>query len=157
MVTQLQALALKAGKGKVMRAAGNIVTIKVGSTETGGALAVVDYVAGGGFAGPAVHIHRQTDEAFLVLDGEVRFQLNDDVVTAGAGEFVYIPRGVPHTFSNPGDAPAHFLEIITPGGFEGYFEDLSAAIESSGWPLAPELMAELGRKYDIVPVGSSQQ
>lgn len=152
MLTQLQAVHLKAGEGKLLQAAGNTVSIKVGSEETGGAFAAVDYVAGPGFSGPAPHIHRTFDEAFYVLHGEVMFHLNDELTRASAGEFVFVPRGVPHTFSNPGDAPAHFLSFVTPAGFERYFVELAGIIEQGGWPPAPEVMAELARKYDSVPV-----
>jgi hypothetical protein len=50
--------------------------------------------------------------------------LGDDVVYADAGDLVFKPRGQWHTFWAAGDEPCRILEIIAPGGFEGYFEEI---------------------------------
>ena len=41
-----------------------------------------------------------------MLEGELAFQLEDELVTRGAGELAFVPRGVAHAFANRGDAPA---------------------------------------------------
>jgi hypothetical protein len=43
---------------------------------------------------------------------------------AGPGDLVWKPRNQWHTFWNPGDAPARILEIISPAGFERFFDEL---------------------------------
>ncbi len=151
MQTKLGSVILGAGAGRVLQAIGNTVTIKVGTKETGGASAVIDYVAAPGFPGPPPHLHNAMDESFYVLEGRIRFHVDGKDVDAEPGGFVYIPRGTRHTFSNPHGEPAHFLSLVTPGGFERYFEELVEAINTGGWPPSHERMAELGRKYDIVP------
>lgn len=67
--------------------------------------------------GPPLHAHA-FDEAFYVLDGPLTFQLGNQQTTAEAGQLVFAPRGVPHTLANPADAPARYLVIFTPAGFE---------------------------------------
>jgi quercetin dioxygenase-like cupin family protein len=47
---------------------------------------------------PPLHVHRLEDEAFYVLEGQVRFVSGDTEVLAGPGSFVFAPRDVPHTF-----------------------------------------------------------
>src|SRR4051812_49637901 len=53
-------------------------------------------------------------------------RLRDEFVTAGSGEPVFAPRGVPHTFANLTDGPAHQLIVCTPAGFERYFARIAA-------------------------------
>ena len=49
-----------------------------------------------------------------VLEGRLRFRLDETDHTAPAGSFVFIPRGVPHTWQNAGDGRAHILFVFTP-------------------------------------------
>ncbi len=62
------------------------------------------------------------DELSHVLEGQIGARVGDEEVTVGPGCDVLKPRRVPHTFWNPGPGPARILEIISPGGFERYFE-----------------------------------
>ena len=58
-----------------------------------------------------------------------------------------------HTFANFGAGPAKYLIRIIPGGFEGYFEDLPRVVDEHGYPPPPEVMEQLGLKYDFQNVG----
>jgi mannose-6-phosphate isomerase-like protein (cupin superfamily) len=42
------------------------------------------------------HSHPDTDDFFLVIEGELDIELRDRVVTLGAGELFVVPRGVEH-------------------------------------------------------------
>ena len=42
------------------------------------------------------HAHAETDEAFLVLDGQLRLDFRDGSVTLGSGELYVVPKGVEH-------------------------------------------------------------
>ena len=42
------------------------------------------------------HDHKDTDEAFIVLEGELRIDFRDGAVTIGAGEMYVVPKGVEH-------------------------------------------------------------
>ena len=74
-------------------------------------------------------------------------QIGDRELRAGPGTLVFKPRGIPHAFWNPGDAPARMLELISPAGFERYFEE-AADLYASG-PRDAELAAELRRRYRL--------
>ena len=69
-----------------------------------------------------MHLHHQEDEGFYILDGQIRFRRGDEVFTAGPGEFVLGPRGVPHCYKVL-DGGARALVLITPAGLEHMFLD----------------------------------
>ena len=99
-------------------------------------------------AGPS-HVHQHEDEYSYVLEGEVGFEVGDEVFTAGADQLVAKPRGIRHAFWNPADRPARILEVISPAGFERYFEELAQLIP----PIRPERdlagLAELQARYGV--------
>jgi quercetin dioxygenase-like cupin family protein len=89
--------------------------------------------------GPRLHQH-DFDETFYVIDGELTFQLGDQLYRAGPGELAFAPRGVPHTFSNLGDHTARYLIVCTPAGFERYFARRAAerdGVDPPEWALQP--------------------
>jgi len=94
-----------------------------------------------------VHRHTREDEYSYVLQGRMGALLGDDVVEAGPGDLVYKPRNQWHTFWNAGDEPCRILEIISPAGFERFFQELSdmGGVIAAG----PEAMAELSQRYGL--------
>lgn len=64
-------------------------------------------------SGPAtMHVHHEDDEAWHVLEGELRFRFGDRTETAAAGSTIFVPAGIPHTYEAlPG---ARYLIILTP-------------------------------------------
>jgi quercetin dioxygenase-like cupin family protein len=104
--------------------------------ESDGQVAIVDLSGGGR---PPLH-HHDFDEAFYVLEGELTFQLGDEVFTRAAGDLAFAPRGVAHTYANLSGAPARALMVITPAGFERYFARMAAerqGIEPPEWARQP--------------------
>jgi mannose-6-phosphate isomerase-like protein (cupin superfamily) len=94
------------------------------ASETGGGFSLVEHpIPPCGLAAP-LHRHSREDEYSFVLEGRMGADLGGEVVTAGPGDLVFKPRGQWHTFWNPCDEPTRILEIISPGGFERYFEEL---------------------------------
>ena len=71
-----------------------------------------------------LHRHAREDEYSYVLEGSMGALLGDEELVAGPGDLVFKPRNQWHTFWNAGDAPARILEIISPAGFEKYFDEL---------------------------------
>ena len=91
--------------------------IHLRSAQSNGAVSVVELFASPEFAGPPLH-HHDFDETFYVLEGEMTIQLGDALRTAGPGELAFAPRGAHHTLANLSGAPARYLLICNPGGFE---------------------------------------
>src|SRR6266536_3924219 len=77
--------------------------------------------------GPPRHTHSREDECFYVLTGTLGVECGDDRFRAGPGSFVFLPRNLPHAFRSVG-GPATALLIVTPGGLDDYFAELSAAL-----------------------------
>ena len=59
------------------------------------------------------HLHRRDDEAWYVLEGTLRVRVGKEVVEAGAGAAVFVPRETPHTYWNPGPDPVRYLLVMT--------------------------------------------
>src|SRR4051794_41815831 len=95
--------------------------IHVRSEDSADELGVIEVFSAPGFAGPPLH-HHDFDETFYVVEGEMTFRLGDAPRTAGAGDVVFAPRGAHHTLANLSGAPARYLLICNPGGFERRFD-----------------------------------
>jgi mannose-6-phosphate isomerase-like protein (cupin superfamily) len=94
-----------------------------------------------------LHRHNREDEYTFVLEGSVGALLGDEVVVAKPGDLVYKPRGQWHTFWNAGDTTARILEIISPAGFEDFFEELDALGGAIQAP--PDALAALCVRYEL--------
>lgn len=75
-------------------------------SRTGHRLGFAEAVLAPHTPGPPQHRHAQHDEGFYIVSGTVRFTVGEKSYDAGAGTFVMVPPGAPHTFANPGDQPA---------------------------------------------------
>jgi mannose-6-phosphate isomerase-like protein (cupin superfamily) len=106
-------------EGEALWFLGSLVTVKATGAETRGRLTVVEFVNPPGFA-PPLHRHLDEDELFYVLSGTAQFQCDGHVLPAGPGDFVLLPRGLPHTFIVGADEPLRTLQITTPSGFEQF-------------------------------------
>ena len=97
----------------------------------------------GGFSTRYVVSAEQTDGH--VTAGRLGVRIGDEVLEAGPGDTVRMPRGIPHAFWNPGDEPVRFVERITPPGFEHYFADIAPLFDGSGPPDLDALGATCAR------------
>jgi quercetin dioxygenase-like cupin family protein len=122
----------------------NAPKVLLRSEESDGQVSIVELGGGGR---PPLHRH-DFDETFYVLEGELTFQLEQDVFIRRAGELAFAPRGVAHTYANLSGAPARALLVITPAGFERYFDRIAARI--SGGEPPPEAAKPIP---EVVTVG----
>jgi quercetin dioxygenase-like cupin family protein len=114
------ALHVGAGGGVTTWFNGDILTTKLTAAQSGGALGLIEATVPPG-GGPAPHIHPNTDETFYLISGELEFLQGERVITAGAGDLVFCPRGITHRFTNTGIQPVRMIFVYTPGGAEGLF------------------------------------
>jgi quercetin dioxygenase-like cupin family protein len=124
---------------------GDRYTFLVTGAESGGAyFAMEAFVPPGG--GPPPHVHTREDETFYVLEGRIQFLLGDRCVVAGPGDFVSVPRGTVHCFTNGGAETARMILTFTPAGIEGFFEEtLETAPNGAGD--VPDNLVEVGARY----------
>src|SRR5829696_7519139 len=111
----------------------NAPKVLLRSEETGGEVSVIAIGASPERRGPNLH-HHDFDESFYVLEGELTFQLRDELFTRKAGEVAFAPRGVPHTYANLSGKNARALIVCTPAGFERYFDRIAARIAGTDPP-----------------------
>src|ERR687895_1906130 len=109
------------------------------SEQTDGRVSVTEIVVPPHSAGPPLHTH-DFDEAFYMLEGDLIFQVADELVTKRAGELSFAARNVAHTLANHTDAPARYLLVCTPAGFERHWARIAAdaaGVEPPPWALQP--------------------
>ena len=150
-------IALQPGEGDARWFLGSLVTIKSTADTTGGGPCVMENHSPKGGGSP-LHVHRNEDEWFYVMEGELTFWVGGEVTVAPAGSFVYGPRGIPHTFLVSSDE-ARYLLVTEPGGFEGFVHALSVPAEELALPPAgvappaPEEMMAVAASYGLEIVG----
>jgi len=143
------------GQGRTILTAGTGSTaigesvVKATASDTRGAYALQERVIPAGQPWVQPHIHHTSEEAFIVLEGELAFRLNKQLVeAAGAGSFVLVPRGAAHTFANPGRQPARALLLFSPPGLERFFEELAGLRQAApGGYVDTAAIAELAARY----------
>ena len=141
---------VRKGAGEAYWGPGELMTFLITGEETGGAFFMSEIsVAPGGGTPP--HIHHREDEAFRLLEGTLTIQVGGDTITASAGDFAFLPRGMAHSFKNTGDGIAKALVLITPAGLEGFFTEVfEAAADPTAAP--PAASKELiGRALAAAP------
>jgi mannose-6-phosphate isomerase-like protein (cupin superfamily) len=135
---------------------GGHFSLKLGSADAPDAFALVESVA---FrtTEPPLHVHTREHEAWYVLDGQMTFVVGDDEFVAKSGDFVFAPRGLPHSFTVDVE-PTRVLVFATPAGFEHFAGELGVPAQSESPPadLAlpdPAQLGPIGAKYGIDVVG----
>jgi mannose-6-phosphate isomerase-like protein (cupin superfamily) len=129
----------------------NPIVVRARAEETGGAFEVFEVgLSGEGtdlVAGPPPTTHREHEEIFYVLEGQVEFYLDNDLATAPTGTLIVVPRGTRlHFRGRPG---SRLLVVAIPGGMAGFFEELGAGREAGR--AEAEVRAALAEKYDTYP------
>jgi quercetin dioxygenase-like cupin family protein len=128
-----------------------VVTLKAVGAETAGRLAAYEFGVPPTTAGPPLHLHRTWDEAFYVLEGEMTFLIAGEEHRAPAGSFIFIPRGVLHTFWNASDALTRQLTVFTPAGIEDYFAALTQLLTAENDAARAEATALMAQHDMVVP------
>jgi quercetin dioxygenase-like cupin family protein len=126
--------------GKKVNVLGIPMVVRVHGRDTGGVVSAVEShdLPGGG---PPPHLHTREDETFQVLEGDYEFTVDSKSFVAKKGATIFAPRGIAHTYRYLGETPGRLMCVITPAGFEGFFEAVGA--------LTPEQQGDIPRVMDI--------
>ena len=127
---------------------------KVKAEGFGGRLALIEWGLPPGVMIPP-HTHSREDECSLVLEGELSFDVGGEMGIAPAGSYVLKQRGVPHAFCNTGTERVWIMDVHTPGGFEGFYDEYEQIVRklASGEiddEAHRKARAELGERYGVV-------
>jgi mannose-6-phosphate isomerase-like protein (cupin superfamily) len=131
------------GKSGTLAAIG--VRFVMDGEDAGGRFSLVEHPMPPRALAAPLHRHSREDEYSFVLEGRMGALLGDEVVYAAVGDLVLKPRDQWHTFWNAGNEPCRILEIISPAGFERYFEEL---VDLTG-PVTPETVAPIAARYGL--------
>lgn len=124
------------GEGVALWHLDGLMELKASAAATGGRFGLFEQRLPAGSSAP-LHVHHGEDEAWYVLDGELLFQVDGTDLLAPTGAFLWAPRGLPHTFRVESDG-AWLLGIVTPGGFEEFFEATGRPAPRRTLPPPPE-------------------
>lgn len=131
--------------GKVLaNPLGGRMVVKVRDGDTGGAYSVHDNIIPPGSPGPRPHLHRDHEESFYVLEGQLTVRVATRTIEAPAGSFVVVPRGTVHQPSNPGTRPTRVLLVFSPAGMDRFFEEAAERrMPLQAEPTDPAVLREL--------------
>ena len=155
MHTVQTAKVLGPADGKTGQLGGIGVRFMIDAAQSGGGFSLVEHPMPPRALGSPLHRHSREDEYSYVLEGRVGAQLGEEVVYGEAGELIFKPRGQWHAFWNAGDEPSRILEIISPAGFEEYFERVTVLFAAGGPPDPAALgavAAEHGLEIDLASI-----
>jgi quercetin dioxygenase-like cupin family protein len=129
----LDALAVRKDEGEALWWFTALSVIKASGADTGGQMTIVEQTEPPNTEGP-LHVHHREDEAFFILEGSATFQVGDQTIEAGAGDYLFGPRHVPHKYDTGPDG-CRMLFICTPGGnFENIPRQMGVPAQSRTLP-----------------------
>jgi len=134
---------------------GNVsMTLLLTAAETGGSLSLMESLMCPGTE-PRYHVHENEDEIFYVLEGHLSVMVDGTVHECRAGDTIFLPRGLPHTFRVRSQV-ARCLSIATPSGFENFFKaigkpanSLAAQAAETASPNYPEIVARAAAAHGV--------
>ncbi|MBI4905483.1 MAG: cupin domain-containing protein [Acidobacteria bacterium] len=86
---------------------------------------------------PVPHLHREENEAYYMLEGEIDFHVGDSTTHATPGTFVLLPKDQPHSFRLKTDQ-AKALLVCWPCGIESFIEEFSEPATAQVLPPLPD-------------------
>jgi mannose-6-phosphate isomerase-like protein (cupin superfamily) len=107
---------------------------------------------------PPLHVHHTLDDTWYILDGKMVMRCGDDVLVVGAGHWVSMPRGVPHTFRVIGDREAHILLVHDNASFRDLIRELGVPAAAHVVPAQPafparDQLARVASSHDLMVIG----
>jgi mannose-6-phosphate isomerase-like protein (cupin superfamily) len=134
--------------GEPLNIYGDLIYVKLSGEDTGGRYALLEDVTPPG-GGTPLHVHHREDEGFYILEGHYRFEAAGKTLEAQAGDFVFVPRDVPHRFRNIGATTGTILLTLEPAGLEVFFRELAAV----PGPPDPAKVAPIFARYGLELLG----
>jgi quercetin dioxygenase-like cupin family protein len=99
---------------------------------------------------PPAHSHTDNEECVYVLEGVLRYTVDDETRDLQPGDWMSTPRGCVHQFANPGAGSARALVMMSPDIGARYFVDVATLAGAGGPPDRAKLL-EVMTRYGLVP------
>jgi quercetin dioxygenase-like cupin family protein len=137
--------------------------IKVGQMEIrylvdgaqSGGLGLFEMKVPAGARVPPPHSHTDNEECVYVLEGVLRYSVDDETRDLKPGEWMSTPRGSVHQFSNPGSDTSRALVMMSPDIGAQFFVDVAAVAGAGGPPDRTKLM-EVMTRYGLLPAAPNE-
>lgn len=148
MKTEFSTSANVAQQQETLSVIDHTITVRIDGEQTAGAYSVFELSVPPN-EGPGLHIDKDWDEWWHVMDGNFAFTLNGKRMELGAGSFAYGPKGIPHSFKNVGEATGKIVMITVPSGLEEFFRNVHQA--SLGGRPDKETFVNIMKSHNIEP------
>ncbi len=146
------------GQNTTVQLGPNKITFLLSGEETGGEYSVTEFQAAPPPAPSALpHIHKDADEAMYVLEGDFTVHIRDQLQHLPKGGFVLVRKGTLHTIANTGTTEGKLLIVLTPSGFEKYWEEMSKLLIATNGKPDPSAVLVLQEKYHMDMGGKARQ
>lgn len=139
-----------AGTGPATWAMGMLFERLVGAEETAGVLGASIVTQPPGQASP-MHVHTRESEAWFLLQGAMTYRAGGQLIRMTAGDFIYLPRDVPHAFRTTGAEPVRFLALTMPGGLLDVYDEVGVPAAERRLPDAGVTDADITRWLELAP------
>jgi mannose-6-phosphate isomerase-like protein (cupin superfamily) len=140
----------RAGEAPVTWALGSLFEQLVSADRTAGALGATLVTQPPGLATPT-HVHTRESEAWFVLDGTITYRAGTELVDLTAGDFIYLPRNVPHAFRIGGTTTARYFAITVPGGLMDMYDLVGEPAPQRRLPDGGIPAADVARWTELAP------
>ena len=127
----------------------NIQDVKVSGKDTNGDLAIFEQTGLSPKRGTPLHVHPSQDEVFHILEGEYHFQVGQDIHQLKAGDSIFLPRKVPHAWTQVSERGRCTVLVQPAGKLEEFFVTLAALTKVP----SKEELAQLFADHDMQVVG----
>jgi len=142
-------ITLSPTEGSILSVVGDTYRILANGKQTNGTFAIIDMLIPPD-GGPGPHAHKEIEECFYVIDGEIEVKSEFGDYTASQGSFVYIPPGgVIHSFKNNTSKIAHLLCMVVPSGLEAFFEEIGSPVEPGEFLPAPPIDQQAAKTLEV--------
>ncbi len=122
--------------------------LKISSKDTNGQLSVFEYT-GLDKVGPALHVHFNQDEIFTVVEGSYRFVVGNETKNLSAGDTIFLPRNIPHTWIQTSDKGKMIYFLQPAGKMEEFFMVMNGLKERP----SPEKIDQIHAEHEMKVVG----
>jgi mannose-6-phosphate isomerase-like protein (cupin superfamily) len=145
-----EATVCAAGQGSAVWAMGSLFERLATAEQTDGTLDAAVVTQPPGLATP-LHVHTREAEAWFVLDGTLTYRAGSRLVDLAAGDFIYLPRELPHAFRVTGQRPARYLALTVPGRLLDLYDQVGAPAAERRLPDGGIPPGEIARWLELAP------
>lgn len=124
------------------------VNLLLSKNDSDGQMSIFDYI-GNSKGGPPLHVHHYQDEVFFVAEGDYLFQAGEERFSLTAGDTIFLPRKVPHTWTQLTEKGRMLFFFQPAGKMEEFFN----IYRTQAGPTTPEEGARQFSDHEMTVLG----